>query len=336
MNKPLFIGSFLSSTRGTKGLAESLANFLAEEEIYLKLASKHENKILRILDIVFTIFFHKGQIVHVDVFSGNAFNIAVIGSYVARLRKKKVILTLHGGKLAEFAIDNMQSIRSLLDNANYIQTPSKFLQSFFLKHKFEINYLPNPIKMENFPFKRKIVKNNSLLWVRAFSSIYNPEIPIRVLHELRKKNKNCTLTMIGPDLGLLYKSKELVNKLNLEDFVTFMGSVPNHSLFKYYQSHQVYLNTTSYESFGVAVLEAASCGIPIVSNNVGEIPFLWNDKEDIMLVENNNISMYCNCINKLFDSSDFSSKLSLSARKKSERFNWSEIKNEWVKILSKN
>ena len=37
MNKPLFIGSFLSSTRGTKGLAESLANFLAEEEIYLKL-----------------------------------------------------------------------------------------------------------------------------------------------------------------------------------------------------------------------------------------------------------------------------------------------------------
>ena len=41
----------------------------------------------RILEIVFSIFFHKGLIVHVDVFSGNAFNIAVIASYVARLRK---------------------------------------------------------------------------------------------------------------------------------------------------------------------------------------------------------------------------------------------------------
>ena len=145
--------------------------------------------------------------------------------------------------------------------------------------------MPNSIDLEKFPFKRDTVKKHSLLWVRAFTNIYNPEIPVRILHELRKLFPDVYLTMVGPDKGTLREVEALINRLDLEDHINITGPIPNEELRKYYQSHSVYLNTTSFESFGVAVLEAASCGMPIVSNSVGEIPLIWEDGKNILLVE---------------------------------------------------
>ena len=113
-----------------------------------------------------------------------------------------------------------------------------------------------------------------------------------------------------------------------------MGSVPNNELYKYYQSHSVYLNTTSYESFGVAMVEAASCGIPIVSNNVGEIPYLWEDKNSILLVEDNTIESYVDAVSQLFEDPLFASKMALSAREKSMTFNWSILKSDWLRLIN--
>jgi glycosyltransferase involved in cell wall biosynthesis len=332
--KVLFIGTFLSKKRGTKGIAESLSERLKEEGVSTRLSSCYENKVIRMFDILLSIFFFRGRIVHIDVFSGSAFNIADLASSLAKFRKKKILMTLHGGRLPEFSGSNMPRIKRIFERTDKILTPSMFIQEHFRKLGFKVEYLPNSIDLSNFRFDRTTMKPNSLLWVRAFTSIYNPEVPIKLLASLKEKYPDCTLTMIGPDRGLMEKCKELADSLGVSKDISFLGSVPNNELYAYYQTHAVYLNTTSYESFGVAVVEAASCGIPIVSNNVGEIPYLWNHKENIMLVENNSFSMYCDCINELFDSSDLSSKLSINARKKSERFNWPEIKNEWLNILT--
>lgn len=334
MEKILFIGSFLSLTRGTKGVAESIAEYLLEDKIEIKLVSRYENKFLRILDILFSVLFYKGNIVHIDVFSGSAFNIAVVASRIAKFRKKYIILSLHGGKLVEFSNERMYRVKSLFKMANYIQTPSKFLQVHFDKRGFEIQYLPNPLNLKNFPISRNEVKPHSLLWVRGFSSIYNPEIPIKVLGAMKKKFPNCTLTMIGPDRGLLSVCKKLVHDLDLENSVNFVGSVPNNELYIYYQTHAVFLNTTSYESFGVAVIEAASCGIPIVSNNVGEIPYLWDDKKNILMVDNNNIDRYVSCVSLLFEDHKEAINISMGAREKALSFDWHMIKPSWLKLLN--
>lgn len=333
MHKILFIGSFLSKTRGTKGVGESLAELLEHDGIHIELVSRFENKVLRMLDVIISILFYKGLKVHIDVFSGNAFRIADLASRIAKFRNKEVILTLHGGKLAEFATAQMPMVKSLFHRASYIQTPSLFLQSYFQNEGFHINYLPNPLKLENFPFSREEVKKYSLLWVRGFSAIYNPEVPIKILNTLKVKFPDSRLTMIGPDRGLLNDCRKLVADLGLSNSVQFVGSIPNNELYKYYQSHEVYLNTTSYESFGVAVIEAASCGIPIVSNKVGEIPFLWKDKVNMLMVENNNIDQYVESIENIFENTELSKKLSLNARIKTESFSWDIMKTYWINLL---
>jgi glycosyltransferase involved in cell wall biosynthesis len=139
--------------------------------------------------------------------------------------------------------------------------------------------------------------------------------------------------MVGPDKGLLSEVRDFAIKSKVEQYITFSGGVPNNELYKYYQTHAVYLNTTSYESFGVAVVEAALCGIPMVSNHVGEIPLLWEDKDNILLVNNNNIDEYVKHVVSLFENKALAESISISARKNAEKFDWSLIKKSWLSIL---
>jgi L-malate glycosyltransferase len=287
------------------------------------------------IDIAFAILFTKAKIIQFDVFSGPAFRITEIGSSLAKLRNKKTILTLHGGALPEFTLKNVARVKSTLSKAHVIQSPSLFLIDFFKGVDIDVEYLPNPLELQNFKYKREVINPHSLLWVRAFTDIYNPHIPVQTLYELRQTYPDATLTMVGPDKGLLSETEALIQKLNLTNSVTITGPIKNEELYTYYQNHAVYLNTTSYESFGVAVFEAASCGTPIVSSKVGEIPYLWKHEENALLVEDLSGKMFAEQISKIFESKELSERLSKNARQKSEEFAWEKIKPLWLSVLQR-
>jgi glycosyltransferase involved in cell wall biosynthesis len=93
------------------------------------------------------------------------------------------------------------------------------------------------------------------------------------------------------------------------------------------------LNTTTYESFGNCVVEAASCGIPIVSNKVGELPFIWEDESSICFFKNNNPDELAKNVIRILNDGEFATKLKTNARKKSEEYERSRVMNSWMKII---
>ena len=93
------------------------------------------------------------------------------------------------------------------------------------------------------------------------------------------------------------------------------------------------MNTTSYESFGVAVVEAALCGIPIVSNSVGEIPFLWTHLENALLVQDQDLAQYVKNVVQLLEQPEFAEKIAMQARSKALEFDWTRIQPAWEKLL---
>lgn len=331
MTRLLFVGNFLSRQRGSYSVSEFIAKSLSLRTcVECELTSTYENKIIRILDIITKTLFYKANFVHIDVYSGNAFNIARVTSFIAFLTNKKIILTLHGGKLPEFSIKNKDKIVSLFRKAYLIQTPSYFLQKHFSNYGFSIDYLPNPIDLSRFPYNRNNVNFGSILWVRAFSEIYNPLIAIYALKYIRNVIPNATLTMVGPDGGLLDDTKKLIVELGLSEYVHIAGSVNNTELYKFYQTHNVYINTTSYESFGVALMEAASCGIPIVTSCVGEIPYLWKNDYDCLMVDDLNPNFFAEKVVSLINDSTLANTISTNAKALTSDFSWENIQPMWL------
>jgi glycosyltransferase involved in cell wall biosynthesis len=333
MLKILMVGNYLSSKKGTFAIAEQIANNLSDDTFRFILTSHKTNKIIRILDIISTCLFSSFHKILIDTFSGSAFIIAEVASFIAFIRGKKPILTLHGGKLPEFYLINKSRVIRVFARASYIQTPSLYLQDFFEKQGFRINYLPNPINLNHFHYKRDKVKLHSLLWVRAFTEIYNPELAVKTLHEVKKSYPDTTLTMVGPDKGLLSQTRKLIAELGLDSSVEITGPVKNIELYNYYQTHEVFLNTTSYESFGVAVAEAAACGIPIVSTAVGELPYLYKHNQNILLVNDFDEKNFSTEVIRIFNSAELAGNLSLNARKKVEEFDWEKVKKKWISLL---
>ncbi len=326
----------MSITNGTKGISESLVENLRTEGFELTLTSKYKNKIFRIFDIVFSILLFKGNTVHIDVFSGSAFRISEVASYLAKKKRKRIIFTLHGGRLEEFSKSQMQRVIKVFNRADVIQTPSNFLKVFFESYGVKLNYLPNSIDINKFPYSEIVPRSYSILWVRAFTSIYNPLVPIYIVAKLKKIFPQVHLSMIGPDKGMLDETLQIIDELNLKSYVSIIGPVPNEDLYKYYNVNSVFLNTTSYESFGVAVMEAAACGIPIISNNVGELPFIWENQLNILFVKNNDIDSYVNHITDIFNNESLALKLKVNARNNAQLYSWNLIKPLWVDLFNNN
>jgi len=334
MIKPLFVGTFISDKQGTRDVAEELKDNLLPSKIYIDIVSKAENKWIRLFHILFELTFTKSECIVFNVFSGSAFKITQYGSIILKIRRKKPLFILHGGALPDFYNTHIALVTKIFRRADRILTPSLYLQKYFIDHGFRIDYLPNSVNLKKFPYSFGKSKPRSLLWVRAFTDIYHPEIAIKALEIIRKKYPETVLTMVGPDKGSLRKIKNLISDLNISNAVFLAGPVNNDLLYKYYHEHEVFLNTTSYESFGVAVVEAAACGIPVVSSKVGEIPYIWTDQINILLVDSFTPESYASKIEMIFADQSLANTISRNARIKAETFSWEAIGPKWNKILS--
>jgi glycosyltransferase involved in cell wall biosynthesis len=333
--KILFVGSFLSRETGTKSIAEKLAEYWEENGgPKAHLVSRNPNKYLRLGSILLGILFYRGKVVNVDVFSGNSSLIAKLAARISKLRGLKLVLTLRGGAIPEDLNQRAEEYRNILSQSDYIQTPSYFLAAAIeSKLGIKANYLPNPINLERF-IPSPETQGTNLLWVRAFSEIYNPDLAIKTLSILKSDFPDLKLTMIGPDKGILHQAKELVKELGLEDSVDFIGPVVNEKLVWYYQSHAVFLNTTSYESFGTAVVEAAATALPIVSTKVGELPYLWEHDVNIKFSSEIEAKSFAKEVADLLSNPSKALQIGYAGANRVQEFEWDSINKKWISLIN--
>lgn len=73
----------------------------------------------------------------------------------------------------------------------------------------------------------------------------------------------------GPKRVIL---ESAVKQYNLHERVLFLGSIPHNQVRDVLVKGNIFLNTSLIEAFCMAIVEAASCGLQVVSTNVGGVP----------------------------------------------------------------
>jgi glycosyltransferase involved in cell wall biosynthesis len=331
----LYLGNKGSEFGGTTNVIEALSSKLAPNCRVYSYSGK-KNKGIRLLEMVLAIFRHANTIsvALIDTYSTAAFWYAWICALFCRCLGVPFIPILHGGNLPYRLDRSPQMTKAIFGHAFVNVAPSGYLEAAFHDKGYKTSLIPNFIDIENYSFRLRRVLRPRLIWVRSFESTYNPEMSVSVLAELFKDYPDARLCMVGPEKnGSMAKCRELVQELNVGSQVTFTGRLTRSEWTTLAVDYDIFISTTHFDNTPVSVIEAMALGIPIISTNVGGIPYLVEHSIVGLLSSDNDITAMVKNIKQLLESPDLAEKLSCNARKRAEAFDWKVIEKQWLELL---
>jgi glycosyltransferase involved in cell wall biosynthesis len=312
-----------------------LSSLLKEIRFEVFSASDKKNILLRLFDMLYTIYKHRNHTdyVLIDTYSTLNFYYAYFVSLLCSILKLKYIPILHGGNLPNRLKYSPKLSKAIFNNSYLNIAPSNYIKCEFKNFGYrKIICIPNAIELRTYPFKSRVFNKVKLLWVRSFSKIYNPILAIKVLKSLKENGINAELCMVGPDSdGSLKEVKDYAKLLSLD--VTFTGKLSKQEWIDLSSNYNVFINTTNFDNMPVSVIEAMALGLPIVSTNVGGMPFLIENNKHGILVEPNLPNLFVEAIRDIISLPDKTNQMVLQARNHVEQFDWEIIKNQWIKVL---
>lgn len=335
MKTILYIGNKLTTSKSNVSTIAVLGRLLEDEGFIIKYASEKTNKILRLLDMIWTVLkFNNVDYILIDTYSTYNFYYALIISQLSRIYKINYIPILHGGQLENRLNQSPYFSKLIFSKAFTLVAPSKFLKSVFESHNFNnIIFIPNAIKINNYAFNSRPISKIKLLWVRSFNAIYNPKMALLVQKSLISMGYNCELTMIGPTSDNSFEDCKEFAELN-ELKVHFTGKLSKSEWILLSEQSNIFINTTNFDNTPVSVIEAMALGLPVISTNVGGMPFLIEHYVDGILVDPNDVDNMANEIIRLSQDEQLVKQLTSNARNKVEQFDWNVVKTKWKELLS--
>jgi glycosyltransferase involved in cell wall biosynthesis len=336
MKQLLYIGNLLSQKGKTQTTIETLSDNLRIEGYSVYTFSNKNNKLLRLFDMLFAIlkYAKKVDYVLIDTYSTQNFYYAHACSQLCRLLKLKYIPILHGGNLPSRLKSNPKLSAAIFRNSYKNVSPSLYIKSEFEKQGYSnVICIPNTINIANYPFSQRDHTVINLLWVRSFSKIYNPLLAIKLLKALKDEGLKASLCMVGPEGdGSLIEAQNLAKKLQIE--VKFSGKLSKEEWIELSQDYNIFINTTNFDNMPVSVIEAMALGLPIISTNVGGIPFLIENGRDGILVNPNNTHEFVEAIKNIIAQPEQAKIRALNAREKVNQFDWNVVNEKWLNLFS--
>lgn len=138
----------------------------------------------------------------------------------------------------------------------------------------KIEIIPNgidPSEFDNLPkkgeFRRKYGLGDDqkiILYLGRIHKIKGLDLLAKAFTELPKEIDNVKLVIAGPDDGYLSALRRLIKELHIEEKVLFTGPLYEEEKLEAYVDADIYVLPSSYEIFGITILEACACGTPVV------------------------------------------------------------------------
>ncbi|MCX6829226.1 MAG: glycosyltransferase [candidate division Zixibacteria bacterium] len=198
------------------------------------------------------------------------------------------IISVWGSDIVEFPSNGLKrwGLRRILLAADYVTATSEFLKSQTLMLAPEtasrIAVIPFGVEIPPARSPRQSAEVR-LIFMKAHQRKYGPDILLKALHLLSDRGKHIVLTMAGTG-ELTDDLKSMVHEFLLDDRVKFVGYIENDQVPSILAEHDIMVMPSLAESFGVAALEGAAVGLPVIASDVGGIPEVVEDGETGILV----------------------------------------------------
>lgn len=193
------------------------------------------------------------------------------------------VLTQHTPMVATTLNENsLNGYRFLTANATIFSVVSNYERDLYIRNQFlnDAFVIGNLLDEKSyFPAEGDYLENNSFTIVNVGSLSARKDYPtlllsLKIFKERYShifKAKLVMLTSFTDGISL-DDIKEMVSAMNLNDNIEYIFDISDADIMrKVYQSSSVMVSTSLYETFGVAVAEAISSGIPVIATDNGGV-----------------------------------------------------------------
>jgi len=266
----------------------------------IKLGSKSNpgsplSKIIFSASLVPFLLTHDYQLIHVHPFLPAPFV-----KLVSFIKKVPAVITVHGTRLFE----NRKIFTPSLIMEWFILTKIKYESVISVTEAFkkiknvnnDIKVIGNAIDFKKFD-KVKVKKASypKILWVGRFDKIKRVDNLIIAMKDVIQEIPKAKLTLVG--YGYEEKNlKELTRKLELSNYVVFVGKKTGADLIREYKSSHLFVLPSSSEGQPLTLLEAMACGLPIIAAKTGGIAEIVKNGVNGLFVPPNDYIALANAI----------------------------------------
>lgn len=249
--------------------------------------------------------------------------------WISHWRGTPVVVNYRGGGAGEFLARRPRFVLATLARANALIVPSGFLQNIFKTFNIQATVVPNAVNLSRFAPGAQADHGAQMaphiIVTRNLEPIYDNESAVRALALLRKSHPQArlTLTGTGPELVRL---QQLVNVLGLSTAVVFAGRLQADQMADLYRSAQLMWNPSIIDNSPNSVLEALASGVPIVSTNVGGVPYLLSNEMNGLLVEPRQPKALAKAAQRLFDDDCLRKRLVSNGLVEVQRYSWTQVR----------
>jgi glycosyltransferase involved in cell wall biosynthesis len=136
--------------------------------------------------------------------------------------------------------------------------------------------------------------------------------------------------MLDIDKNYLQNKANEIGDPSIVEDILFTGYVPNHELPAIYSLATVFLYPSLRESFGIPLVEAMCCEVPVITSNTSSMPEIVGDAA--LICDPFDENAIAKAINDLLNNNDLSQSLSLKGKIQGNYFNWEKNASETLKI----
>ncbi len=266
------------------------------------------------------------DVIHIMANSGWSWHLfAAPAIWIAKFHKVPVVVNYHGGEAEKFLAKSARSVRTSMRQASALIVPSGFLKAVFARFNMPASVVPNIIDLARFnnSAPRRAIRRH-LLVSRNLEPIYDNETAIRAFSIVHRSFPDATLTIAGS--GPLAESLAiLAETLDLDGVIIFAGRLDRNAMAQAYRAADIAINPSLVDNMPVSMLEALASGVPVVSTNVGGVPFIVKDEQTALLVPPKSPDAMAKAILRLMDDAALSDKLIDNGLLEVQKFTWPQV-----------
>ncbi|MFT4534139.1 MAG: glycosyltransferase involved in cell wall biosynthesis [Saprospiraceae bacterium] len=197
---------------------------------------------------------------------------AYAGWYINQKMGIPYVVTIHNSSIQSMTLVNWKQsyLPKVLDNASKVLAVGhklgEILEQYFTRKKVTI--LPNVVDTDVFkPSKNKKQKSPfRFLFIGDLDENKGVMSLLSAFNKMKSKDTHLRIIGRGP---LRNEAEKFIDENRLANRVLIQDQLPNAELPAIYNSVHAYISLSKEETFGITILEAMSCGLPVIYTRSG-------------------------------------------------------------------